>query len=35
MKSVLKRIVMALYNRRLITGAAVFRAFKRFNLRSA
>jgi len=32
MKSILKRTLMALYGRQLISGAAVIRAFERFNL---
>jgi hypothetical protein len=34
MKTILKCIVMDLYDRRLISGATVFRAFARHNLRS-
>ena len=32
MKSILKRIVMALHSQELISDEAVIRAFKRFNL---
>jgi len=35
MKSILKRIVMALHSCELISDEAVIRAFKRFNLRGA
>jgi len=34
-KSILKRIVMALHSYRLISGPNVIRAFERFNLWSA
>lgn len=32
MKSILKRIVMALHSRELVSDKAVIRVFKRFNL---
>jgi hypothetical protein len=35
MKTIIKRTVMALYSRELISGTTVVRAFERFNLWSA